>query len=205
MRPLQLPAVRASTPPGRPARARRMIATWRFGGSEARGRCPQRNGRVARFSASGICLARIAANFSAVMPGRARTRARCTAGRGDDEDGVAAPLAAGLEQERDVEHRDRRARRDRGGEERVSLGAHQRMHDRLELASGAPGRRAPRRRAPRGRRPRPRRCPGNAFAISGAARAAIEPCTAASASWTGTPSAAEASPRSPTCPCRSSR
>ena len=31
-----------------------------------------------RFSASGICLARIAANFSAVMPGRASTRARCT-------------------------------------------------------------------------------------------------------------------------------
>src|SRR5262245_23953099 len=36
-----------------------------------------------RFSASGICWARIASNFSAVMPGRSSTRARCTSGGAD--------------------------------------------------------------------------------------------------------------------------
>ena len=41
------------------------------------------------------------------MPGRARTRSRWTVGRrGDDENRIAARLAAGLEQERNVEHGD---------------------------------------------------------------------------------------------------
>ena len=50
--------------------------------------------------------------------------------RGDDEDGVAAGLGPGLEQERDVEDDERRVRV--AGEEGAALVADQRMHDRLQ-------------------------------------------------------------------------
>ena len=62
-----------------------------------------------RFSSSGSWRARICSNFSAVMPGRASTRSRCNRGRrGDDDDLVERLVAAGFEQQGDVEQQRRR-------------------------------------------------------------------------------------------------
>ena len=87
----------------------------------------------ARFSASGICLARIAANFSSR---HARPRQHALAldlrRRGDDHDLVDAVAAAGLEQQRNVEHDQRCAGGAMRRQEGVGVGPHQRMDDRFE-------------------------------------------------------------------------
>ena len=63
-----------------------------------------------RFSASGICLREQAPRTSPRSSRRARARARAALGRRrHHHHGVAEPLAAGLEQQRNVEHDDRRA------------------------------------------------------------------------------------------------
>ena len=67
------------------------------------------------------------------MPGRSSTRARCTsAGADTTTTASTALLAAGLEQQRNVEH-DHAARLRFGlGQKSLSGLAHQRMHDRFE-------------------------------------------------------------------------
>ena len=59
------------------ATARRIARTWARAASKP---CEVSTTKSARrrFSASGICLARMASNFSSVMPGRSRTRSRWT-------------------------------------------------------------------------------------------------------------------------------
>ncbi len=86
-----------------------------------------------RFSRSGICRARIAANFSSVMPGRARTRARCTdSGAVTTHRRVDAALRPALEQQGDVEHGDVVAGLGCAFEEGAFAGTHQGMDDGLE-------------------------------------------------------------------------
>ena len=64
-----------------------------------------------RFSASGICLARMRGEFLFPHAGRARTRVRAACGRRRDHDnGVATAVGAGLEQKRNVEDDDRAPR-----------------------------------------------------------------------------------------------
>jgi len=68
--------------------------------------CPVSTTKSARrrFSASGICLARMARNFASLMPGRRSTRSRCRkVGAGHDDDRIAAPRRAALEEQRDIE------------------------------------------------------------------------------------------------------
>src|SRR5262245_37615269 len=61
------------------ATASRMARTCARAGSKPRAVSTTKSARR-RFSASGICLARMAANLSSVIPGRANTRSRCTSG-----------------------------------------------------------------------------------------------------------------------------
>ena len=122
----------------------------------------------ARFSASGICRARMRSSAAAVMPGRASTRARCTSRRrGHDEHAVEPGLGAGLEEQRDVEEHEVGAgvRREEGR----AVGRDQRMDARLDPRQerrvgdhrvAQRGRGRPRRRRPpraRGRPAPPRR------------------------------------------------
>ncbi len=87
----------------------------------------------ARFSASGIWRASSASSRSAVMPGRDSTRARCTSAGADTTTTASTLLlAAGLEQQRDVEHDHARAARRLLVQKSVRDRAHQRMHDRFE-------------------------------------------------------------------------
>ena len=83
-------------------------------------------------------MARIAANFSSR---HARPRQHALAlhvGRGgDDDDLVDAVAAAGFEQQRDVEHGERRAGGAVALEEVGRIVAHQRMDDRFQLLQGS--------------------------------------------------------------------
>ena len=161
-------------------------------GRRRRARSGSRNRRAGACPASGSWRARIAASRSAVMPGRASTRWRCRkARRADHRDRIDQALAAGLEQQRDVEHHERPARRRGSARESAARRAHQRMEDRLQarqrrrVAEHPPAERLPVDRAvARRSRGTPRR-PAATAAPPGPSRR----CTAASASNTGTPSA----------------
>ena len=90
-----------------------------------------------RFSASGIWRASTPASRSAVMPGRAMTRASwIRRGALTTMRLVAAPLAAGLEQQRDIEHHQPAALAPGPGEEAALGRAHQRMQDPLQALEG---------------------------------------------------------------------
>ena len=86
-----------------------------------------------RFCESGIWRAMIASICSAVMPRRRRTRAICT-GRGADTTTTMStrPLAAGLEQQRHVQHGGRGAAAAGVGEEALFHPADPGMQDRLQ-------------------------------------------------------------------------
>ncbi len=101
-----------------------------------------------RFSASGTWLLRIASNFSAVMPGRASTRSRCTSGRRRDDDDLVDPAAAASRRAAECRARRAGAARAMAGKERLGVGADKRMDDlfqplqRLRLADDLPGKQA---------------------------------------------------------------
>ncbi len=89
----------------------------------------------ARFSASGIWRASSWSSLASDSPGRCSSRSRCTSGASaDDDGGVDQRVGAGLEQQRDLHHGDRRAVLGVLAQERPLGIAHQRMHDRLEFA-----------------------------------------------------------------------
>ena len=114
-----------------------------------------------RFSASGICRARMELSLSSSMVPRASTRSRCSSGRRrHDDHRIDALLAAGLEQQRHIDHR-RPARRRPPHRQRIS-GATRRAWDaRSARAASWPRDRAPRARtAWRGRPCRPTWCRG---------------------------------------------
>ena len=86
-----------------------------------------------RFSASGICLARIASNFSVVMPGRASTRARCTSGGAETTTTASTRLSPPVSNSSGMSSTATFSpRRRRLGEEPPLGLPHQRMDDRLE-------------------------------------------------------------------------
>src|SRR5262249_33647260 len=80
--------------PGTPATAGRSQLTYASVESPPR-ELPNTKCARRRFSTSGICLSRMASSFASVMPGRARTRARCTP-KGADTTTTAStrPLAS---------------------------------------------------------------------------------------------------------------
>ena len=121
----------------------------------------------------------------------ARARAAISGRRRHHHHRVAALVAAGLEQQRNVEHRDRGARRARPrARKRSSACAHQRMHDGLQPLASPPA--SPSTRWPSlARSTLPPRGGARKRRLDQRHRLAlIEPCTAASASCTGTPSSA---------------
>ena len=89
-----------------------------------------------RFSASGNCRARMPSSASDVMVPRARIRSRWVPGRRDHDHGIDTFFAAGLEQQRDIHHHDRRAGPFGLLEEFLAGGAEHRMNDLLELFDG---------------------------------------------------------------------
>ena len=158
-----------------------------------------------RFSASGICLAIMAASFASVMPGRAAIRAFCTSsGAVTSSTASTSALAAGLKQERDVENDKIGARGARLGDKFGARGAHQRMDDRLKPRhrrrvidhigrEARPVDLAITQRARKGRLDQRR------------GRAAIERMHGGIRNHARERRLRGKSPRSPICPCRSSR
>ena len=125
------------------------------------------------------------------MPGRSSTRERCTSAGADTTTTASTrAIAAGLEQERNIEHHDLLAARLGLGQQPPFGFVHQRMNDRLEpgergaIAENTRGELGAIDLAARGRA-RKRRLD------RGTASPSYSRCTTASASCTGTPSSAK--------------
>ena len=145
----------------------------------------------ARFSASGICRARICSNFSAVMPGRASTRARWTSAGAETTAILSTCRQPPSSNSSGMSSRTSGAARC-AARKACALARHRRMDQGLEpaqrlgVAEHGLGQRW------RDRRRRRRSCPGNALRSRRPARPSgpCRRCTTASASNTGTPSSA---------------
>ena len=113
----------------------------------------------ARFSASGICRARMRSSIASVMPGRASTRARCTSAGAVTTRTPSRPRSPPVSKSSGMSRRTTSARGVRG--ERRRRGRRRRADGRgPRCGRGAPGRRRRRRAGGRGRRRRRRPRPG---------------------------------------------
>ena len=124
-----------------------------------------------RFSASGIWRAITAAMSASLIRRRARMRCICTcARRRHDDDAIDALIAAGLQQQRDVEHHGTSAPPPGARDEGTLLLPHHRVQDAPPAGSAPPDCPAPPDATPPGPPRRRAPCPGNAAAIARTAR-----------------------------------
>src|SRR5260221_11444652 len=109
-------------------------------GESAQGQAAAQTGRHDEIGAPALVATRHLLGEDGGKAGFAHPRSREDASalqegrRADDDDGVAAPLAAALEEQWNIEHHERNAARRHPAQETLALGAHQRMKDLLEPA-----------------------------------------------------------------------